>query len=254
MYSHDLIITTFNSFKHLNNLYQFIYHNINKYSKIIIIDDCSNKEFYKLLISTINEFKNILILRNEKNLGPSASRNLGIKASKAEFISFHDPDDHVCNERIDIVSYYLKKFRPNVLFHDFSVNNLAKNIKNNYKFELHYGFIYLFKSLYVTPAFTCKRTILEKVGGYNENIRYAEDLDLYIRLRKLNKFLFIKQKLVRISTKKDRINDENHLSSNIFLMRKSIDNIYFSRIIPFNLSSVMFIFALVINNIKKFID
>ena len=254
MYSHDLIITTFNSFKYLNNLYQFINQNINKYSKIIVIDDCSKKEFYKLLISMINEFKDIIILRNEKNLGPSASRNIGIKISNADFLSFHDPDDSVCKERIDIVTYYLKKFEPNVLFHDFSVSSLPKKIKNNYKYGVHYGFLYLFKSLYVTPAFTCKRNLIEKIGGYNENIRYGEDLDLYIRLRKASKFFFIKQKLVRISSKEVRINEGNHLSSNINLMRKSIDNIFFSKIIPFNLNSVVFIFALVINNIKKFID
>lgn len=254
MYSHDLIITTFNSFKYLNNLYQFINQNINKYSKIIVIDDCSKKEFYKLLISTINEFKNIIILRNEKNLGPSASRNIGIKVSNADFLSFHDPDDSVCKERIDIVTYYLKKFEPNVLFHDFSVISLPKKIRNNYKYGVHYGFLYLFKSLYVTPAFTCKRNLLEKVGGYNENIRYGEDLDLYIRLRNLSKFLFIKQKLVRISSKEDRINDRNHLSSNIYLMRKSLDNIFLANIIPFKMNSIIFILALINNNIKKIID
>ena len=254
MYTHDLIITTYNSFKYLDILYQFINRNIDKYSRIIIIDDFSNEEFFKLLNSKVNQFKDILIMRNEKNLGPSASRNRGIYLSDAYYLSFHDPDDYVCKERIEIIDYYLREFRPNILFHDFTVKSLANNIENEHKYKIHYGCLYLFKSLYVTPAFTCKRNLLKKVGGYNENIRYGEDLDLYIRLRELSKFFFVNQKLVTISSKVDRIKDGDHLSSNIKLMRKSIDNIFLSKIRPIKINSIILIFALICNNIKKFFD
>ena len=45
---------------------------------------------------------------------------------------------------------------------------------------------------------------VEATSINNENIRYAEDLDLYIRLRDLSEFFFVNQKLVKITK-------ENHI-------------------------------------------
>ena len=95
MISHDLVITTYNSYKYLNNIYFFIRDNIFLYSKIICIDDCSEINFYHKLKKKLAIFKNIIIYRNENNLGPSGSRNVGINISNSEYISFHDPDDYV---------------------------------------------------------------------------------------------------------------------------------------------------------------
>lgn len=254
MFSHDLIITTFNSYKYLDNLYLFIENNFSKYSKIFIIDDCSNDDFYQLLVNKIQEFNNIILMKNDFNLGPSASRNRGIKTSKADYVSFHDPDDIVSKYRFDIISYYINKFKPKVLFHGFSTNHLKKQIKNNYKYKIHSGLIYLFKALYVTPAFTCRRDLLEKIGGYNEEIRYGEDLDLYIRLRSLCSFFFVNNVLVKICSKSERIQSGDHLSSDLSIMRKSINKIFLKQIMPFKLKSFVFLIALIVNIFKNFLE
>ena len=254
MISHDLIVTTYNSYKYLDSLYQFANKNINKYEKIIIIDDCSNIDFFKKLLFKLNKFEKVLIQKNKSNLGPSASRNIGITLSKAEYISFHDPDDYVCDERFDIISYFINKYKPKVLFHDFTTAKLKNRISNNFKYKFHNGFIYLFKSLYVTPAFTCRRELLEQVGGYNNNIRFAEDLDLYIRLRNISKFMFVNQKLVKISNKSERVRNSDHLSSDIKSMRKSMNKIFIAFIFPINWKSFIFVLALINNIFKSFID
>ena len=253
MISHDLIITTFNSYDYLDSIYILIQKNIDKYSKILIIDDCSEAEFFDLLKNKLKKFK-IIITRNKKNLGPSYSRNVGINLSRSEYISFHDPDDVVHDKRFFIINYFLQKFKPNIIFHDFTENSLNYEIESDYKYNFHSGFIYLFKSLYVTPAFTCKREILIAVGGYNKSIRYAEDLELYIRLREKSQFLFIKYKLVKISSKKDRLTNLNHLSSNIKSMRSSINKILIAKIYPLNSTSIIYIFALITNNLKSLFD
>ena len=253
-FSHDLIVTTFNSYKYLDNLCSFIFDSLSKYSKILIIDDCSNNDFYQSLSSRMRKFKNIIIIKNEINLGPSASRNRGIKISRADYISFHDPDDIVFKKRFEIINYFINKYKPNVLFHGFSTKNFEKEIKNNYKYNIHFGILYLFKSLYVTPAFTCRRDLLEKVGGYNENIRYAEDIDLYIKLRKLSNFFFVNNVLVKISSKSERVNNPDHLSSNVLLMRKSINNIFLSQIYPLNFKSLFFLLALITNILKSSLE
>mgnify|MGYP001231877235 CR=1 FL=1 len=252
MITHDIVITTFNSYKYIDNIYRFVFNNIQNYSKIIIVDDCSEKKFVSHLKTRLISFSNIIFFENKYNLGPSASRNLGIKLSNSNYVSFYDPDDYVFKERFEIIDFYINKFKPKVLFHDYTTKKTKVDLNGIHK--IHNGFLYLFKSLYVTPAFTCKRDLLEKVGGYNENIRYAEDLDLYIRLKESNNFLFINQKLVKISSKEERIKDNSHLSSNIFLMRKSINKILFSKVYPIRINSIFFVFALLFNILKSLID
>ena len=77
----------------------------------------------------------------------------------------------------------------------------------------------MFKSLYVTPAFTCKREILNDIGGYDINIRYAEDLDLYIRLRRKFNFYFLRDEFVIVSNRLEK-KGSIHLSGNYLFMRK----------------------------------
>ena len=105
MISHDLIITTYNSYNYLNNIYLIIKENISLYTNIICVDDFSDEQFYILLKEKLSEFTNLKLYRNNKNLGPSGARNCGIKLSSSEYITFHDPDDIILKNRF----FYLKK-------------------------------------------------------------------------------------------------------------------------------------------------
>ena len=91
-------------------------------------------------------------------------------------------------------------------------------------------------------------------GGYNSKLRYAEDLDLYIRLKNKYKFFFIKDKLVKITNRRDRKLDPNHLSSNFFLMRKSINTILIKNIFKFRFSAIVFLLAFFVNIFKTFLE
>ena len=59
---------------------------------IIIHDDPSDIDF-SLIERIKKKDKRIKIIRNTKNLGAGISRNLGIAASKGEYIAFLDADD-----------------------------------------------------------------------------------------------------------------------------------------------------------------
>ena len=248
----DIVITTYNSYKYLDDIYFFIKDNIYIYDKIICVDDCSDESFYKQLKKRLNNITNVKILRNEYNLGPSASRNIGINYSNSEYISFHDPDDFVSPGRGYYISNFINKYKPNILFHGFSISDIKENLEFSDKFEKHNCFLYLFKCLYVTPAFTCKREILINVGGYDQDLRYAEDIDLYIKLREKDQFFFIKDKLVKITNRKERRLDTNHQSNNFSLMRDSINKIFIKNIFKFKPISIIFIFALLVNILKTY--
>ena len=66
--------------------------------EIILIDDCSSDNSYNILLEYKNKYPNIMLVKNNSNLGTGASRNIGLSISTGEYIGFVDSDDYVsCN-------------------------------------------------------------------------------------------------------------------------------------------------------------
>lgn len=62
--------------------------------EIVIVDDCSNDDSLKVIENYKRNSKlNIIVLENERNLGPSLSRKRGIDFSSGDYIAFADSDD-----------------------------------------------------------------------------------------------------------------------------------------------------------------
>ncbi len=58
--------------------------------QVIVIDDGSDKPLSNLII---REFPEVIVIRNDRNYGPSTCRNMGIEAARGQFICFIDSDD-----------------------------------------------------------------------------------------------------------------------------------------------------------------
>ena len=78
--------------------------------ELLFIDDCSPDNSISVLLGLLQEYPNrksqVRIIRNEKNLGISAVRNLAIENSNGDFVSFVDADDWV---EFNLVEVLVKK-------------------------------------------------------------------------------------------------------------------------------------------------
>ncbi len=63
--------------------------------EILLIDDGSTDESYELAESYVRRFPEQLRLFRQKNRGPSAARNLGIRLAKGRYVAFLDADDRL---------------------------------------------------------------------------------------------------------------------------------------------------------------
>ncbi|PWJ36996.1 glycosyltransferase family 2 protein [Fibrobacter succinogenes] len=99
----SVVITTYGRigtliFEAINSVRNQTYKNI----EIIVVDDNGiGSEFQKLNEELLKRETDIRYLANKKNLGAQASRNLGILASKGEFVACLDDDDLWAPKKIE---------------------------------------------------------------------------------------------------------------------------------------------------------
>ena len=92
----SIIIPVFNSSKYLHEMINSLINQSLKEIQFIFVDDCSTDNSIEILTSYEKKDPDrILIVKNEKNQGPGAARNIGLKFAEGEYIGFVDSDDYV---------------------------------------------------------------------------------------------------------------------------------------------------------------
>jgi len=166
--------------------------------ELIIIDDASTDKT-RMIVEELGDTR-IKYLRNRQNLGPAASRNIGIKASRGIFIAFQDSDDEwhpmklksqinaVIGIDKDVGIIYTSTVR--------KYDNKQYEIPSN-KIKKREG--YLFRNMILgrytvpTPAALVKKICFEKCGYFDEKLSVLEEWDAWIRMSKFFKFRFINE-------------------------------------------------------------
>lgn len=192
----SVIITTFNRSNLLpravNSVLKQTYQNL----EIIIVDDCSTDNTLQVIKNFSDE--RIKYIKNNKNLGLAASRNIGIKASKGEYISFLDDDDELLPNKVAEQIELFKNANVDVVYCGMIRKYNGKTVRLS--ISTFRGYI-LEHILVSSPSgihsLLIKRRCLEKIGLFDETFPAFEDWDLWIRLSEkcvfdlVNKFLVI---------------------------------------------------------------
>ena len=183
-----------------------IYNQTHKNFEIVLIDDCSDEEVISFIKNNNYDISKINYIRLNENVGLPRALNIGLKECKGDYIARMDDDDVMDITRLE---KQLKLVEENNLAGCFSWFNLIDSNDNtigqksinisSYKYLkqlLGKGNVFCHSSLFV------KKDILNKLDGYDENLRYAQDCDLYIRLLEKNNMGMVEEYLVD-----HRIND-----------------------------------------------
>lgn len=190
----SIIIPMYNSEKTIEGCIDSILLSITDNIEIIVIDDCSIDGCFEICE---RKYKNkIKLLKNEKNRGPSFSRNKGIEVAEGKYICFVDSDDCVTNDYCVVLLENIKS-GSDIYFFDY-YKGLRKDIKEEFpsvrnekvEFLIKYNlFGYSWNKIF-------KRLLLCDNIKFNETKKYCEDEEFYIRLfEKIQTIEFVNKKL-----------------------------------------------------------
>lgn len=112
----SVIIPVHNTSKYLNTCLDSILKNDYKNIEIIVVEDNSDDDSLNILKAYEKKYKNISLHHNNKTLGQSVSRNIGLAYAKGDYISFIDSDDYISYTMyFNMVNQIIKNDFPDVI-------------------------------------------------------------------------------------------------------------------------------------------
>ena len=98
--------------------------------EIILIDDNSTDESFKVCEEISKKENNIKLIKNKKNQGVGISRNIGLSLSEGKYILFLDSDDRLKKNSLKKIYFEFEKNKnSNFIIFDHDINIDGKLFK-----------------------------------------------------------------------------------------------------------------------------
>jgi len=180
-----VVMSVYNGEKHLKKSITSILLQSYKDFEFIIIDDCSYDNTLKILES-FNDSR-IVIIKNEENIGLSASLNKGIELSSGKYIVRQDDDDISEHYRLQKQLNFMEKSKDvDAVFCRFDLfDNLGKvyGSESKYLKSSHIASALRNKSDPLAHgAVMIKKESLISIGRYSDKFFYSQDYELWNRM------------------------------------------------------------------------
>lgn len=224
----SIIIPTYNREKTIKKAVNSVLNQTYKNIEVIVIDDGSTDQTEEV-IKAIKDTR-LKYFKYKQNQGACYARNLGIKKSKGEFITFNDSDDIYQKNKILKQLNNIKEKQSDIDFCKIKIhrNNFEVIIpseeqeKSIYKDEL---FNELLNGNFIsTQTIFAKKELFVK-NTFDESIPRFQDYDLLLRIIPKSKVSYTNEVLVDLYRQKDSISESSNklLESIKIIMLKNYD-------------------------------
>ncbi len=173
-------------------------------TEIIVVDDGSKDD----TVERLKRYGDRIRILSQANAGPAAARNRGIEASRGELVAFLDSDDIWLPEKIQQQVSLLARAGAsvpcclcNILMKwnsgdraSFDIALLKTSAEEG--LWLNVDEVLATRSVLFNQGIIIRRQVLDKIGGFDEKIRYLEDYEFPLRLSLEGPWAFIKTPLV----------------------------------------------------------
>lgn len=194
----SVIIAVYNDIRFLAESIESVYAQSVADFEILLIDDCSDNsdEIKRLAASYSVKLK---YFRNSKNIGLSASRNFGIRNSIGEYLCFLDADDYFAQDKLRVQRSILRDsgdlwmvFSDEFLVREGKVVGRTDLLVTHQLPASSEGILHLYaqKSFIAVFSVMIRRSVIDKIGFFEEKLRAWEDDDFWFRVMLKGKVKF----------------------------------------------------------------
>ncbi len=187
----SVVIPTWNRPATLRRLVESINTNrANIEIEIVIVDDCSDEPSWKSLENIRDTNENVRLYRNTENLGMTRNWNKAIESARGEWIGLMCDDDIYKPDAIKIIDALISNVKkPCLILQNSFIPSATEWIEPGVEAANRVG---------LPPASGqfWHRQITEKLGGYDERIKYCPDAEFWLRLAYHYPVLLVKDYLV----------------------------------------------------------
>jgi glycosyltransferase involved in cell wall biosynthesis len=195
----SVIIPAYNAMEYLPETLGSVLNQSFQDLEVIIIDDGSVDHIGEWAKSISDSRVRIF---HQKNQGPSAARNIGIKKAEGEYVAFLDADDLWEPTKIETQVFALDKNHAVGLVYTW-ISSIDKNGVSTGRAIRNCDEGDVWESLLLHNFIECgstpmvRRDCFETVGVFDEGLKSNQDFDLWIRISCCYKFAVIKEVLTQ---------------------------------------------------------
>ncbi|MGA2121748.1 MAG: glycosyltransferase [Methanoregula sp.] len=179
-----VLMSVFNGEKYLREAVESILGQTYTDFEFLIIDDASMDSSSEILRQYADP--RIRLINNEKNLGLTKSLNMGIALAEGEYIARMDADDISLPDRFEKQIAFLERTPEIALLgtSNYFIDENGKKtgmqiVRKNPSFDLLCN-----ENQFNHGSIIVKKSVVRNLGGYNENFRYVQDFELWLRIAK----------------------------------------------------------------------
>lgn len=203
----SVLMPVYNAENYLGLAIQSILDQTFKDFEFIIVDDYSTDKSWKVIKKYAKADKRIIALRNKDHLRTTKTLNRGLGIVKGKYIARMDADDWSYPDRLQKQFDFMESY-PKVGVSGGAIEVCNRNLKvlnvRRYPLSDASARKIIFRySPFAHPATIWRETLLDKVGGYNEDIPLSQDYELYFRIGRICKFANISDILLKLRTHDD---------------------------------------------------
>lgn len=213
----SVIIPAYNAVETIIPCVKSVLNQAYKNLEIIVVDDGSTDATRTIL----EEYKKELYINNlqivhQKNAGPSAARNLGIKLAKGDYIAFLDSDDQWIDTKIEKQINCIEETNAILIGCRCQIGDNKKGISTKKPICISFRQL-LYHNCFSTPSIICKSDVLRQIE-FNNSQKYSEDYRLWLMIAFKYKCIMLDEYLVKLYDKP--VFGSSGLSANLWQMEK----------------------------------
>lgn len=238
----SVVVITYNSGKTVIDTLDSIKNQTYLKIQLIISDDCSTDDTIQKCTDWVNahneRFTDVKIRISDTNTGIPGNCNRGVKSASAEWLKLIAGDDLLLPNCIeDFINFVKSNPSCLIVFSRFSSfvtkeghivkkktlpdDQVFDNLKKC-KDSREQLFLYLEKTPNITPSLFYRKSLVEKVGCFNERYRLFEDTPFIVEVLKSGTRLFCLEKET-VLYRMDTVSVTRDITSNTFYKQNFMD-------------------------------